>query len=557
MSAWTEALIGIVNQKDLELAKKEEFEGKNPFEFLINSNLISKKNLLLKLSLYYKLPSLELEHYHPEAEVLRRIPEEISRRFSILPLFILKNKLYVAFSNLENLEAQDYLRQLTGLTIEPILSILPDIETAINRNYLAKEQAFQTMKSIAGKKQEEEKTKEIKKDVHIEDQEAPVIKLVNYIFSQAVNLDASDIHIEPFSDKAILRYRIDGILHEFPAPPLNLILPIISRIKVISGLNIAEHRLPQDGRASIKINDQEYDLRIAVIPNIYGEEVSIRLLNPKSLLKNLEELGFSIPMLNQYKQIIKKPYGLVLVTGPTGSGKTTTQYATLKYIYKPEKKIITIEDPVEYHLEGITQIQVQNEIDFTFTKGLRSILRQDPDIIMLGEIRDSESAEIAMQASLTGHLVLSTLHTNDSISAITRLLDMGIQSYLLFSSLSAVLAQRLLRRLCPNCKTEFTPDLSHFADLGINIPPKETIFYKPKGCTACENMGYKGRIAIFELLEITPQMRRLQLNQITQEEIKKIALMEQNFVSLRHSAIEKLFAGITSLDEVLNLTIEE
>jgi len=552
MERWLELLKDKIDPGPFEKAMEEEDSGGDPAGFLLDRKLISPKSLLCALSHYYSLPSLEVEYYYPDKDALSMISEEVARRFLILPLFILEESLYVALSDSDDLTAQDYLRQLTGLTVEPVLALKTSIEGAINRHYLSAEQAAQRMTDFH-EKMPEVKIEEEEEEIRIEDEEAPAIKLLNYILSQAINLGTSDIHLEAFPEKVMLRYRIDGVLHEFPHPPLHLYRAIVSRIKIISNLDVAEHRLPQDGRAAYSIKDRDYDMRISIIPNLHGEGVVIRILDTKGKGKDLDELGFSPSMLEQYKKIIKKPYGILLVTGPTGSGKSTTLYATLKHIYTPEKKIITLEDPVEYQLFGVTQIQVRPDIGFTFGVGLRSILRHDPDTVMLGEIRDLESAEIAIRASLTGHSVFSTLHTNDAPSSVVRLIDMGVPSFMVFSSLNGIMAQRLIRRLCPACKVKVSMDKAMLISPGLEGIPEGSEIYEPKGCGICGNIGYKGRIAIYELLEITEKMRHLSPEELTQEKIVKLA-QETGFKTLRENALEKLLQGITSLEEVLSVT---
>jgi len=383
--------------------------------------------------------------------------------------------------------------------------------------------------------------------------EVPVIRLVNQMLSRALESRASDIHIEPFENQLKVRYRIDGILHEVDPPPRQLKAAIISRIKILAQLNIAERRLPQDGRIKVKIAGKDVDLRIATIPTLYGESVVIRLLERSQIFADLESLGFPPAILRHFCEMISKPHGMVLVTGPTGSGKTTTLYGALQKINDPGKKIITIEDPVEYQLGGVNQIQVKPQIGLTFANGLRSIVRQDPDIIMVGEIRDFETAEIAVQAALTGHLVFSTLHTNDAAGAISRLLEMGVQDYLLGSSVLGVLAQRLVRRLCPNCRKEIP-----FKGLkveGFNGNPPATI-WEPGGCDACSGTGYLGRIGIFELLPATSEICKLIVQKADANSIRNLAIT-QGMELLRGDGWQKVREGITTLAEVLRVTREE
>lgn len=382
-------------------------------------------------------------------------------------------------------------------------------------------------------------------------QEAPIIRLVNAIITTALKKNASDIHLEPFEDLIKLRYRIDGVLYEKSAPPRKLFPAIVTRIKIMAGLNIAERRLPQEGRIRIRVLGRELDIRVSTMATLYGETVVMRLLDRAEVLLNLKNLGFSEDILSQYYSIVGLSHGIVLVTGPTGSGKTTTLYATLEYLNSSEKKIITIEDPVEYQLDGINQIQVKPEIGFNFVRGLRSILRQDPDIIMVGEIRDAETATIAIQAALTGHLVFATLHTNDAASAIIRLLDMGVEDYLLGATLKGVLAQRLVRVLCDNCRKNYKPGkedivFSSFQYHGDRL-------YKASGCEQCNNLGYSGRIGIYEFLPLKEEIQELINNASKISEIRKAAT-NLGIKSLFDNGMEKVEQGITTFDEVMRVT---
>jgi len=553
-----ELLEGRLSANEIERARKEEEEGRDPTSFLLEKGLITQPQLLSILSEYYNLPALAVEKYHPDPEALSLLPHEVIRRFSVLPLFRLGDQLFTAVANPEDFMPYDYVRQLTGLTVEPVLAIHKGLDVAINQHLLSQEQYFHDMEAITDL--DFEVVSPPDEEILLEDQEAPVIKLVNYIISQAIHLNASDIHLERFRNRVLLRYRVDGVLHEFPPPPLHLFRALISRIKILSDLDIAERRLPQDGRATVRLEHRDYNLRISIIPNAHGEGVVIRILHTTGMNLALDELGYEPAMLTQYQNLIRRPYGIILDTGPTGSGKSTTLYATLRHIYTPARKIITLEDPVEYQMDGITQTQIQSEIGYTFAQGLRSILRHDPDVVMLGEIRDLESADIAMRASLTGHLVFSTLHTNNAAAAITRLVDMGVQPYLVMASLLGVLAQRLVRILCQECKAKETVSAADLETMGLrDLPPgldRVDIFH-PKGCPACSNLGYKGRRAIYELLEITPAMRRLPANQITAENLQTIGRREGNYTTLRDSAFGKVLAGVTSVEEILSLTVDE
>ncbi|SNZ06453.1 general secretion pathway protein E [Persephonella hydrogeniphila] len=384
--------------------------------------------------------------------------------------------------------------------------------------------------------------------------DAPVVQMLNSLFLRAIRSGASDIHFEPFSDKVVVRFRLDGVLHEVSNISLQMYPQVVSRIKVISKLNVAEKRLPQDGRIKVKIGNKKIDMRVSTLPTVFGERVVIRLLDRSDRLLTLEELGFSEEDLKKFERIIEKPYGLILITGPTGSGKTTTLYASLLKLKTPRKNIITIEDPVEYQIDGISQIQVNPKIDLTFANGLRSILRQDPDIVMVGEIRDRETAEIAVHASLTGHLVLSTLHTNDAPSAVARLVDMGVEPFLVSSSLEGIVAQRLVRKICENCKESYTPSDKELTEIKkyINVD-KLRFLYRGKGCEECLGTGYKGRTAIYEIMEITEDIRSTISKNPESSDLRDKA-MSRGMKTLIQDGMEKVIKGITTVEEVLQVT---
>lgn len=384
--------------------------------------------------------------------------------------------------------------------------------------------------------------------------EAPIIKLVNVLISRALESRTSDIHIEPFDDELIVRYRIDGVLHNVERAPKKLQAAIVSRIKIMAKLNIAERRLPQDGRIRIKVGNREVDLRVSTIPVIYGESIVMRILDKEDIVIDLDRLGFSHAMLGQFRRLIEKPHGIVLVTGPTGSGKTTSLYGALDKINSPDRKIITVEDPVEYQLKGINQIQVKPQIGLNFADALRHIVRQDPDVIMIGEIRDLETAEIAVQSALTGHMVFSTLHTNDAPSAITRLMDLGVESFLLSSTIRGILAQRLVRVICPHCKEHDTALVSEEERALFQIGPEIEIF-RGKGCEECTYTGYLGRIGVFELLVIDDNLRRLILRSADANELRQLAIM-QGMTTLFQDGSAKIRAGLTTLSEVFRVTQE-
>ncbi|UCD54781.1 MAG: Flp pilus assembly complex ATPase component TadA [Candidatus Omnitrophota bacterium] len=522
---------GIITEQQLKEARLEEKRtGQRLRLVLVKMGLIAEEDLVAFLSTKLGLPRMELDNYLIDQKVIDLVPEALARKYELIPVLKIGNRLTCAMLDPWNVFALDEMRMKTNFTVEPAIATASEIKKALNQYYGAKGTMEDLIKTIDERKLgikngEEVDTKKLQDIV----EEPVVIKLVNLIIMKAVQQGASDIHIEPEEEEIKLRLRVDGMLHEEPSPPKYLQSAIASRIKIMAKLNIAERRKPQDGRFNINMQGRKIDVRISCMPTIYGENIVLRLLDISSALLGLGELGFSEQVLNKYQGLISRPHGIVLVTGPTGSGKTTTLYASLSKINTVEKNIITIEDPVEYRLEGIRQIQINPAVDLTFAKGLRSILRQDPNIIMVGEMRDAETAAIAIQAALTGHLVFSTLHTNDAPGAITRMVDMGVEPYLVASSVIGVLAQRLVRTVCKDCKA--------------------------KGCSKCMNTGYKGRIGIYELMVINDDIRNLISAKKPVEEIRKKAI-ESGMISLKDDGNKKVKEGLTTMEEVLRMTEE-
>lgn len=485
------------------------------------------------------------------------IPEKWARYYFVLPIAKNLNRLTVAFSDPGNLIALDNLKKLTGCEINPIIATKSDILKAINAFY-GQEGMFEkivgdTYVDITAPEDRAVREEELDLDRLVAmAEEAPVVKLVDLVIKDAITQRASDIHIEPGKDKLNIRYRIDGLLCDISPPPKYLLPAIVSRIKILSTLDIAEKRLPQDGGFTVKMEDRSIDLRISTIPTVFGEKVVMRILDKTAVGLDLKQLGFEPHDMAAFDRTINNPYGLILLTGPTGSGKTTTLYAALNEVKSPQKNIVTIEDPVEYQLDGINQVQYNSVIGLTFAAALRSFLRQDPDIIMVGEIRDLETAENCMRAALTGHLVLSTLHTNDAPSAVTRLVDIGIEPYLVVSSLTLVAAQRLVRKLCLECKEPYEPD----PKLLRGIKLEQELIYKPKGCPACNQTGYRGRIAIYEVFSITERIKEMVVKGANASMLKKVA-KEEGMRTLRENGLKKMLEGITSLEEVLSVTMED
>jgi type IV pilus assembly protein PilB len=553
---------GIITQAQLEKAiSVQRQEGGRLGEILVKLGILKEDQTVAILSKQLNIPyyGLGTELKPMVGQNLEQlIPKDFALRNTVLPLSRTLRSLTVAMSDPLDLILIDNLRKLTDCEINPVIATRSDITKAIE-NFYGKSKMFEEAVSasydqIAGISEFEAveiADQELSLDKLIaRAEEAPVVKLVDLIVRQAIDERASDIHIEPFKDKISLRYRIDGKLYEIPPPAKQLHLPIISRIKILSKLDIAEKRLPQDGAFLVKLEDRPIDIRVSTVPTIYGEKVVLRILDRSAVVLDLNRLGFEPKQLEQMRHAINLPYGLVFLTGPTGSGKTTTLYAILSEIKDPTKNIITVEDPVEYKLDGINQVQVKPEIGLTFANALRSFLRQDPDIMLVGETRDLETAQICIRSALTGHLVFSTLHTNDAPSAISRLIDIGIEPYMIAPSIQLVVAQRLLRKLCPDCKEAYEPTAEQAKDIKI----KADLIYKPKGCSKCGQIGYRGRACIAEIMTINEQMRDLISQGASYQKIRDAA-KEFGMHTLYEIGIKKVEDGITSLEEALSVTL--
>jgi len=485
---------------------------------------------------------VDLDTYLIDEKLIELVPESLARRYQLIPLFKIGNTLTLAMADPHNIFVLDEVGLKTGCEVEAVVSTDIQLKTAINRYYGVRDSIKEIVKGF---------TEEASKPSGVK--EAPAIKLLNLIMAQAIRDGASDIHLEPDENSLRTRYRIDGLLHEVSPIPKNLQSAIISRVKVMGNMNIAESRAPQDGRSHIKMEGKNIELRISSFPTIYGENLVFRILDQSAASMGLEDMGFSPKTLRAYETLIKRPHGIILITGPTGSGKTTTLYASLNSINSPEKNIITIEDPVEYRLNLIRQTQINPKANVTFASAIRSILRQDPDVIMVGEIRDLETAETAVRAASTGHLVFSTLHTNDASGALTRLTDMGVEPYLTSSSVVGVLAQRLVRTICPKCKESYQPEEQAVKDLAIT-KTKELVFYQGKGCKNCWQTGYKGRIALFEFLVVNDPVRDLILQTASSMMIRDVAVKTQGMKTLWKDGVDKILKGITTIDEVTRTT---
>lgn len=542
------------------LAHQQE-KGGRLGEVLLHLRMLREEELLEGLALQFGLPWMpQLETVAVDHELIKKVPITFCRRYRVLPLRQEEGAVLVASTDPLETVALDDLRLLLGKPIKPVLTTGAALLSRLNRAYDETANpagAEQVMEDIAASESLDQLAHELDEPQDLLDatDEAPIIRLVNSVLFQAVRQRASDIHFESFERGLVIRYRIDGVLYPVLTPPKHLQASIIARIKIMAGLNIAEKRLPQDGRFAIRTAGKDIDLRVSVLPTSHGERVVLRLLEKETRLLNLSEMGFSGGRLATIHRLIQLAHGMILVTGPTGSGKTTTLYAALSHINSSDKNIITIEDPVEYQLPGIGQMQVNPKINLTFAAGLRSILRQDPDVIMIGEIRDRETAEIAIHASLTGHLVFSTLHTNDAASAATRLIDMGIEPFLVASSVVAVLAQRLIRKICPDCKTPYTPSAEELSRLELP-PQKDITLYRGVGCQACSQTGYRGRTGIFELMVLDDEIRRLIGSKADASAIKQAAVAK-GMITLKQDGAERVLQGQTSLEEVMRITQQE
>jgi len=553
---------GFIEAADLERAMKlQRHEGGRLGEILVKMGLVEEERLVEVLSRQLDMPyfSLGTGMLKPAQDqgLDRLISQEFALKNYVIPLSRTLRSLTIATSDPLDLVLIDNIRKLTNCEINTVIATKSDILKAVEEFYgksgMLKEavDASYDLGPTGPIFEEEIADQELSLDRLIaRAEEAPVVKLVDLIIRQAIDERASDIHIEPFKDKISLRYRIDGKLYEIPPPARQLHLPIISRIKILSKLDIAEKRLPQDGAFLVRIKERSIDLRVSTIPTIYGEKLVIRILDRSQVILDLNRLGFDPKQIELIRQAVNSPYGLVFLTGPTGSGKTTTLYAILNEIKDASKNIITIEDPVEYKLDGINQVQIKPEIGLTFAAALRSFLRQDPDVMLVGEVRDLETAQICIRSALTGHLVLSTLHTNDAPSAVNRLIDIGLEAYLLAPSLLLVVAQRLLRKLCPDCKEAFEPTKEQLKNIKLNTE----LIYKPKGCSKCNQLGYQGRICIAEVMKVNIQLQDLINQKASYQKIREAARV-CGMHTLYESGLKKAEEGVTSLEEALSVTI--
>lgn len=545
----------IISQEALDkVINAQKEKGGSLVEALVKLGLVEEQRLLATLSSYFSIPPMHIANMTIAKDVLSFIPEKIARSYQVISIGRIGNVLTVAMSDPLNVLAIDDLRRLTGFQINPIVCSSSEIKEAINTNYASSESTTSLQEIIKGETPQnleiiKDKTAIVEETIERID-EAPVIRFTNSLLERAVFQRASDILIEPLEKTSRVRFRIDGILREVEVFPRKTHPFVISRIKVMSNLNIAEHRLPQEGRFRGSVCARMVDFRVSILPSSLGEKAALRILDKSTALLDLNLLGFEQDLLKDLHEDSAKPHGLILVCGPTGSGKTTTLYSIISHIYTPEENIVTVEDPIEYQLKGINQVSINPAINLTFASSLRSILRQDPDIIMVGEIRDYETADIAIKAALTGHLVLSTLHTTTSAGSVTRLLNMGIEPFLLSSTLIGVLTQRLVRNLCVKCKEEY--NLSE-AVREKYLLDKKAKLYKAKGCNLCQNTGYKGRSALSEYLRLSPKIRSLVNSSASEHTVKREARL-LGMRTLREDGLLKIKSGTTTLEEVLKVT---
>ncbi|MBI1377157.1 MAG: type II secretion system protein GspE [Frankiales bacterium] len=547
---------GLVTRDQLEVAMSEQNRlGRSLGRVLVDQGVLTEAQLVASLAAQIGMRFVDLSDLQVDGSALARVPGHVARRHTAIPIGYEDGKLVVAMADPANVFAIDDIRTVAGaaagahIDVKPVVATRNDVVAAIDRYYRAGDELDDLTTELDMGEEEEDlsKVKEITED-------APIVRYVNLLITQAIQDRASDIHLEPTEQDLRVRYRIDGVLHEVMRSPRAIQSGVISRLKIMSDINIAERRIPQDGRLSVNANGKKVDLRVATLPTVWGEKVVMRILDNSTARMDLEDLGFSPHNFGVYEQSYIKPYGMILVTGPTGSGKSTTLYATLNVVNKPEVNIITVEDPVEYRLPGVNQVQVNNKAGLNFAAALRSILRSDPDIVLIGEIRDHETAQIAIEASLTGHLVLSTLHTNDAPSAITRLTEMGIEPFLVGSAVDCVLAQRLARRLCSKCKEPYEPTEEQLEKIGFNPRPGDPAptFYRPVGCSTCAKTGYKGRLALHEVMAMDDDIERLTVERASATAIGAVAI-DHGMRVLREDGLLKASQGITSLDEVFRV----
>ena len=557
---------GLLTHKQVEeLLEQQKKEGTRLLKLVLDKSLVSEQDMTVSMGRVLNVPPINLARISISPEVSDLLPREIAQNHKVLAVTRLDNKLFIAMADPLNVLALDDVKRITKMEVAPMIASEKAIMDKLNGIDAAKSGSIEDIIQDAAKRDQEgdadnlETVKEAMEEVNLDQlaassEEAPVIKLANLILVQAIKDRASDIHLEPFEKAMRLRYRIDGVLADATPPPKQMQLALASRIKIMSNLDIAERRLPQDGRMRVRVAGKDYDMRVSILPTVHGEKIVMRVLDKSNLSASLDKLGLDADTFQQVKSAVDAPHGLILVTGPTGSGKTTTLYSALNELNNPIFNIVTVEDPVEFQVPGINQVPVKKEIGLTFANALRSILRQDPDIVMIGEIRDTETAEIAIEAALTGHQVLSTMHCNDAPGAIARLDDMGIAPFLISSSVILSCAQRLMRRICSHCKEPVTYPAKMYQDLSIDPSLFDGLtLYRGRGCDRCKNSGYAGRIAIIEAMTVTDEIRNLIIARANTREMGKVAI-GQGMRTLRMVALDRVREGVSTLEQVLVMT---
>jgi len=560
----------LISQDQLEEALQyQQSHGGRLGSILIQLGYVQDDDITAVLSKQYGVPSINLAYFEIDPSVIKLIPVETAQKYLVIPLSRVGSTLTIATADPTNVFAMDDIKFMTGFNVEPVVATESSLQQALEKYYgtphaIELKKVYEEIEKVEKEGFELDLEEDGQEDVSVDQlqrssEEAPIIKLVNLVLSESLKKGASDIHMEPYEKDFRVRFRIDGILYNMMNPPLRLKDAITSRVKIMAKMDISEKRLPQDGRIKIRTNfegrKKEIDYRVSTLPTLFGEKIVLRILDRDNLPLDMSRLGFEEISLKRVEEAISKPYGMVLVTGPTGSGKTSTLYAALNRLNTPETNIMTAEDPVEYNFRGINQVQIKEQIGLTFAAALRSFLRQDPNIILVGEIRDFETTEIAIKAALTGHLVLSTLHTNDAPSTISRLLNMGIEPFLVATSVHLICAQRLIRKICKDCKAEVKMPAQTLINMGFSADEAKNVpIYKGEGCKTCNGTGYKGRVGLYEVMEITEEVQELILVGASAREIRKKAI-EEGMLSLRQSGLIKIKSGVTTLDEVLRETI--
>lgn len=545
--------VGLISKEQLDKALEIQMQsGEKIGQVLLSNGFVSQQDIIQVLEFQLGIPHVDLEKYNIDPAACVLISENLAKRYGLIPIQKNNDILTVAMSDPLNVFAIDDVKIFSGMEVQPVIATLQDINNAIDKYYSAQKamQAVEEFKKehsnvkISNTAEEEQSNEEINN--------SPAVKLINSVIEQAINNRASDIHIEPFEKYIKIRFRIDGQLRETMRPDSDIMASVATRIKIIAGMNIAEKRIPQDGRFSVQVSDNDYELRVSILPTIFGEKIVIRIANSQAFVVSKEALGFSKDDLKKFDGMLKNPHGIIIVAGPTGSGKTTTLYSAINEINVPHLNIVTIEDPVECILDGVNHVQVNTKAGFTFASGLRSILRQDPNVIMIGEIRDSETAQIAVRAAITGHLVLSTLHTNDAAGTILRLIDMGVEPYMASSSIVGVIAQRLVKRICTNCSYTYNASEEELETLEMD-KSEQLRLTVGRGCAVCNKTGYKGRIGVYEIMTLTKEHRELINNKCSEDELRMYSIMN-GMSTLKESVKRYVLEGLTTIDEMVRIS---